>query len=175
MRGLFTLLAALLPAAIGLAGLLRGVDVFAALTDGARKGMELSARLLPTLAALLPAVYMLRASGAVEAAGALASPLLSRLGIPPETVGLLLLRPVSGSAALAYAIGLMERYGPDSLVGRTAAVMLGSTETTFYVLTVYFGAAGVRKTRHALPAALCADAAGFLAAAWCARMFWGLD
>ena len=175
LRTLPALFTAMLPALIGLVGLLRGTDVFSALTDGARRGMELTGRILPSLVALLPAVYMLRASGALEALEKLSAPLLVRLGIPAETVPLLLLRPLSGSAALAAGAELMARCGPDSPVGRTAAVMLGSTETTFYVLTVYFGAAGVRRTRHALPAALCADAAGFLAAAWCARLFWGVD
>lgn len=166
---------ALLPALIGLFAALRGVDVFSALTEGAERGVRTVARILPPLAALLPAVYMLRASGALAALEAWCAPALSRLGIPPETVPLLLLRPLSGSAALAVGAELMGEYGPDSLVGRTAAVMLGSTETTFYVLTVYFGAAGVKKTRHAPLAALCADAAGFLAAAWCARLLWGAD
>ena len=173
MKTLLSLTAALLPALIGLVGAARGVDVFSALTDGARRGLELMGRILPSLIALLPAVYMLRASGALEALGAVCAPLLRRLGIPAETVPLMLLRPFSGSAALAVGAELMARLGPDSLPGRTAAVMLGSTETTFYVLTVYFGAAGIKKTRHAAAAALCADAVGFLAAAWCVRLFWG--
>ena len=173
MRALPGLAAALLPALIGLVGALRGVDVFSALNDGARRGLELIGRILPSLIALLPAVYMLRASGALEAAGRLCAPVLERCGIPPETAPLLLIRPFSGSAALAVGAELMRTYGPDSLPGRTAAVMLGSTETTFYVITVYFGAAGVKKPRHAAAAALCADAAGFLAAAWCVRVFWG--
>lgn len=170
MRTLTALLPALLPGIVGLAAAARGVDVFAALTDGARRGLELMGRILPSLAVLLPAVYMLRASGALEAFTALCTPLLEHLGIPVETVPLMLLRPLSGSAALAAGGELMAAFGPDSAVGRTAAVMLGSTETTFYVLSVYFGAAGVKKIRHAAAAALCADAAGFLAAAWCVRL-----
>ena len=106
------------------------------------------------------------------AAGALA-PVLEALGIPPETVGLLLVRPVSGSAALGVGADLITTYGPDSLVGRTAAVMLGSTETTFYTIAVYFGAAGIVKTRYAVPAALCADLTGFLAASWAVRLLFG--
>ena len=97
-------------------------------------------------------------------------PLLTAVGIPAETIGLLLVRPVSGSAALGVGAELIETYGPDSLVGRTAAVMLGSTETTFYTIAVYFGAAKVGKTRYAVPAALCADIAGFLAASWAVRL-----
>ena len=84
---------------------------------------------------------------------------------------LLLIRPLSGSAALAVGAELMAAHGPDSLVGRTAAVMLGSTETTFYTVSVYFGACGVKKTRYAIPAALIADVVGFLAASWSVRMF----
>ena len=106
----------------------------------------------------------------MDALTGLLSPLLTRMGLPPETVPLMLLRPLSGSAALAAGGEIMAACGPDSPAGRTAAVMLGSTETTFYVLAVYFGAAGVRRTRHAVPAAVCADLAGFLAAAWCVRM-----
>ncbi len=170
MKSLLSLLPAALLAGAGLLGLGRKTDVFAALTRGAREGLVLLGRILPSLAVLLPAVYMLRASGAVDALTALLAPVLTRAGIPPETVPLMLLRPLSGSAALAAGSELMAAAGPDSPAGRTAAVMLGSTETTLYVLTVYFGAAGVRRSRHALPAALCADLAGFLAAAWFARL-----
>ena len=99
--------------------------------------------------------------------------MLGWLGIPPETVGLLLIRPVSGSAALGVGAELISTYGPDSTIGRTAAVMLGSTETTFYTIAVYFGAAGIVKTRYAVPAALCADLAGFTAAAWAVRVCFG--
>lgn len=116
------------------------------------------------------AVYMLRASGALELAAQALAPVLTALGIPPETVALLLVRPVSGSAALGVGAELIATYGPDSLIGRTAAVMLGSTETTFYTIAVYFGAAGIVKTRYAVPAALCADLAGFMAAAWAVRV-----
>ena len=147
------------------------VDVYSALVEGAGEGLGTMARIAPALVALLTAVYMLRASGALElAAGALA-PVLRLLGIPPETAPLLLVRPVSGSAALGVGAELIETYGPDSTVGRTAAVMLGSTETTFYTIAVYFGAAGVRRTRYAVPAALCADLAGFAAASWAVRLF----
>ena len=109
-------------------------------------------------------------SGALELAARALAPVLTALGIPPETVALLLVRPVSGSAALGVGAELIATYGPDSLIGRTAAVMLGSTETTFYTIAVYFGAAGIVKTRYAVPAALCADLAGFMAAAWAVRV-----
>ena len=124
------------------------VDVFSALTQGAGEGLTVVIRILPALAALLTAVYMLRASGAMDALAAVLSPVLGALGIPPETAALLLVRPVSGSGALAVGSQLMEQYGPDSAVGRTAAVMLGCSETTFYTVAVYFGAAGIRRTRY---------------------------
>ena len=147
-------------------GAVRGVDVYAALVKGAGTGLETLARIVPALVALMTAVAMLRASGALELlAGALA-PALERVGLPPELLPLMLVRPVSGSAALGVGAELISAYGPDSRLGRTAAVMLGSTETTFYTVSVYFGAAGVSRTRYAIPAALCADLTGFLAAAW---------
>lgn len=173
MNTVFALLPVLIMAGAGLFALLRGVDVFAALTDGASEGLKTVTRILPALICLLPVIYMLRASGAVDALARFLSPVLAALGLPAETVSLMLLRPLSGSGALAVGSELISAYGPDSLVGRTAAVMLGSSETTFYVVAVYFGAAGVKKTRHAVPAALCADLAGFLAAAWTTRLFWG--
>ena len=100
---------------------------------------------------------------------AAAGPVLEAVGIPRETAGLVLVRPLSGSGALAVGSELMARYGTESYIGRCAAVMLGCTETTFYTVAVYFGAAGIRRTRYAIPAALCADAVGFLAAAWTVR------
>ena len=174
MTGQLTaLVVPLLLAGVALYAAARRVDVYGGLVQGARDGVEVLLRIVPALVVLLPAVYMLRASGALDLlAGALA-PALEGLGVPPETVPLLLVRPVSGSAALGVGAELITAYGPDSLVGRTAAVMLGSTETTFYTIAVYFGAAGIVKTRYAVPAALCADLAGFLAAAWAVRVIFG--
>jgi spore maturation protein B len=151
----------------------RGTDVFSGLTAGARDGLKTVLSITPALITLLPCVYMLRASGAVDALCALLRPLLSKLGIPAETVPLMLIRPLSGSGALAVGSDIMKSGGPDSFAGRCAAVMLGSTETTFYVIAVYFGAAGIKNSRYAIPAALAADLAGFLAAAFFTRLFWG--
>ena len=174
MELLLNMTVPVLIAAVALYGMLRRVDVYDALIHGAADGLGVLLRIVPSLIALLTAVYMLRASGALAlAAGALA-PVLKALGIPPETVGLLLVRPVSGSAALGVGADLITTYGPDSLVGRTAAVMLGSTETTFYTIAVYFGAAGIVRTRYAVPAALCADLAGFLASSWAVRLLFGI-
>ena len=172
---LVTMLVPLIMAGVALYAMARRVDVYDALVQGAGEGLGVLLRIVPSLVALLTAVYMLRASGALELAAQALSPLLSALGIPPETVALLLVRPVSGSAALGVGAELITAYGPDSLVGRTAAVMLGSTETTFYTIAVYFGAVGISKTRYAIPAALCADLTGFLASAWAVRLFFGME
>lgn len=141
------------------------------LLQGAADGLRLMVDLIPALILLLCAVSMLRASGAVDAISRIFAPALGYLGIPPETALLVLIRPISGSAALAVGAEIMTHYGVDSTIGRTAAIMLGSTETTFYTISVYFGAAGIRKTRYAIPAALIADLTGFLVASWTARHF----
>ncbi len=148
----------------------RRVDVYAALTKGAEEGLTVLFRIVPSLVALLSAVHMFRASGAMEAFAEALSPALEALGIPAECAPLLLIRPISGSGALAVGTELMEAHGVDSLLGRTAAVMLGSSETTFYVIAVYFGAAGITKTRYAVPAALLADLAMFTASAAAVRL-----
>lgn len=139
------------------------------LLDGAAEGLKLLVSLVPTLILLLTSITMLRASGAVEWISKFLSPVFTFLGIPPQTAMLVLIRPFSGSAALAIGSELMMEYGADSLIGRTAAIMLGSTETTFYAISVYFGAAGIKKTRYTIPAALIADFTGFFMASLTAR------
>lgn len=163
----------LMLAFVALFGVSRRVDVYSALSRGAEEGLRILMRILPALVGLLTAVHMLRASGAMDLLENILRPVLIRLGIPPETAALLLIRPVSGSGALAIGSELMAAYGPDSYIGRVAAVMLGSTETTFYTIAVYFGSAGIRRTRYAIPAALAADLAGFMAAAFTVRLFFG--
>ncbi len=153
------------------AALAKRQDVYSALLEGGLDGLKLLVTIVPALVVLLTAVHMLRASGAIELLTKWLSPVAAAVGIPAETLPLVLLRPISGSAALAVGADLMAVHGPDSLIGRTAAVMLGSTETTFYTISVYFGAAGVKKTRYTIPAALIADVTGFLAASFCARYF----
>ena len=154
-----------------LAALHKKENAYDILTEGAREGFKMLLTIAPSLVVLLSAVGMLRESGAMETLSRLLSPALGFLGIPAETVLLLLVRPISGSAALAIGAELIAAQGPDSLIGRTAAVMLGSTETTFYTISVYFGSWGITKTRYAVPAALIADAVGFLAASWTVRLF----
>ena len=138
---------------------------------GGAEGLKLLLTLVPTLIMLLTAVTMLRESGAMEMLCTFLSPVFRFVGIPPETAMLVLIRPISGSAALAMGADLMTQYGVDSIVGRTAAVMLGSTETTFYTISVYFGAAGIKKTRYTLPAALFADFVGFFMASVSVQLF----
>ena len=152
------------------AALRKQENTYDLLLSGAEEGLKLLVRLIPTLILLLTAVTMLRASGAVEAISEFCAPVFSFFGIPPETAILVLIRPISGSAALAVGADLMANYGVDSTIGRTVAVMLGSTETTFYTISVYFGAAGIRKTRYTIPAALFADFIGFFMASLTVRL-----
>ena len=160
-------------AAVAVYGLWRRVNVYEALLAGVGEGFSVLLGIAPAMIVLLSAVAMLRSSGALDLMAQALAPALNAVGIPPETTALMLVRPLSGSGALGICSELIAAHGPDSLVGRTAAVMLGSTETTFYTIAVYFGAAGVSKTRYAIPAALCADLSGFLAAAFAVRLFFG--
>ena len=154
------------------AALRKKENAYDLMLDGAADGLKMLASILPALILLLTAVHMLKASGAVELLSGLLTPVFSLFGIPPETAMLVMIRPISGSAALAVGADLMTEYGVDSLVGRTAAVMLGSTETTFYTISVYFGAAGIKKTRYCIPAALFADFVGFFMASATVRWFY---
>lgn len=147
-------------------------NTYELLLSGGKEGLQLLVRLIPTLVMLLTAVTMLRSSGGMTLLGNLLAPVFRFFGIPEETALLVLIRPISGSAALAVGTELMASYGVDSVIGRTAAVMLGSTETTFYTISVYFGAAGIQKTRYTLPAALIADLTGFVVAAVTVRLFY---
>ncbi|MET0017109.1 nucleoside recognition domain-containing protein [Oscillibacter sp.] len=151
----------------------RRVDVYGALTAGAGEGLTVLLRIAPALVGLMTAVAMFRASGAMEWLSGLCAPLLEKVGIPADLTPLMLIRPISGSGALAVGSELMKTYGPDSYTGRVAAVMLGSTETTFYTIAVYFGAAGITRTRHTIPAALTADLVGFIGSALSVRIFFG--
>ena len=148
-------------------------NAYELMLQGAGEGLRLLVSIVPTLVLLLTAVTMLRASGAIELLTGWFAPVFRFVGIPPETAMLVLIRPISGSAAMAVAADLMTTYGVDSQIGRTAAVMLGSTETTFYTISVYFGAAGIRRTRYTVPAALIADFTGFFMAALTTRLFYG--
>ena len=137
-------------------GLIKKVNVFDAFLDGAKEGMRTAVGIMPALTALTLCVSALRASSA---------PLAEAAHIPPETLPLMLIRPVSGSGALAVLQGIFSSCGPDSAAGNVASVMMGSTETTFYTITVYFGSVGIKKTGCTVPAALTADLTGMIAAA----------
>ena len=145
-------------------------DAYGLLVTGAADGLKLLLSIVPTLVILLTAVTMLRSSGGIEHLSRWLSPVFRLFSIPPETAMLVLIRPFSGSAALAVGAELMATYGVDSQIGRTAAVMLGSTETTFYTVSVYFGAAGIHRTRYTIPAALIADLTGFVMSSLTVRL-----
>lgn len=154
-------------------GLYKRVDVFAEFAEGARENMKTCARLLPTLIALITAVGMFRASGAQELITSLVSGFFDRTGFPEECLPLALIRPVSGSGALAVYEALLEENGPDSFAGRVGSVMLGSTETTFYTLAVYYGAVKIKNTRHTLAASLAGDMTGFIVSVLTVNIFFG--
>lgn len=140
-------------------------DVYSLMVTGAAEGLQTIKTIAPSLIILLAVLGMFRASGAMDELTRLLTPVCRIVGIPPQTVPLIVIRPFSGSAGLAVGSEIIAAYGPDSEIGRIAAVMLGSTETTFYTISVYFGAAKIRRTRHTVIAALIADLVGFLAAA----------
>ncbi len=153
-------------------GLIKKVNVFSAFCDGATDALRVSLKILPSLIALLVAVTMFRSSGALDFLISLLSPVFSFLGIPNEIIPLSLLRPVSGSGSLALITDLLENYPPDSMIGRMASVIMGSTETTFYTIAVYFGAVGIKNIRHTLKAALLADLTGIIVGCAVCRFFW---
>ena len=160
-------------AALVLYGWVRGVRVYESLVEGARDGFQVAIRIIPYLVAILVLVGMFRASGALDVLIGLAAPLTGLIGIPAEALPMALLRPLSGSGAMGVASEAMTAYGPDSLIGYLVSTYQGSTETTFYVLAVYFGAVGVKDTRHAVPACLLADIAGILAATFIVNALFG--
>ncbi len=146
-------------------------DVYASLLSGAREGFSALLSIAPGLVLLLTAVSMLRASGFFVLSAKALSPVFRFFGMPPELAPLMLVRPVSGGAALAVGSEIMREHGADSYIGKSAAVMLGSTETTFYTISVYFGSTGIRDTRHTVLAALLADFTGFFMACLTTRLF----
>jgi spore maturation protein B len=159
---------------IVLTGFLRGVNVFDAFLRGARSGIGTAFRILPALVAIILSVGIFKASGALDMLTHMLSPLTGLIGLPGEVVPLALLRPISGSGALVIFNDILDTYGPDSLVGRIASVMEGSTETTFYTIAVYFGATSIRKMRHTLPASLTADIVGFIMSAAAVHLFFSM-
>lgn len=142
----------------------RKVPVYETFVDGAKDGFQTAVGIIPHLVGMLTAISMFRASGAMDALIGVVRPLFERIGVPSEVLPLGLLRPITGAGSLAYATDLIKQHGPDSMIARIASTIQGSTDTTLYVLTVYFGAIGIRKSRYALKVGLFSDAVGFFAA-----------
>ncbi|MBB6735817.1 spore maturation protein [Cohnella zeiphila] len=142
----------------------RKVPVYETFVDGAKDGFQTAIGIIPHLVGMMTAISMFRASGAMDAMLGLVRPLFERIGIPGEVLPLGMLRPITGAGSLAYATDLIKTHGPDSMIARIASTIQGSTDTTLYVLTVYFGAVGIRKSRYALKVGLFSDAVGFFAA-----------
>jgi spore maturation protein B len=157
---------------IPLIGMIRGLKVYDIFIDGAKEGFGVAVRIIPFLVGILVAIGMFRGSGAMDMLTDALRPAMRAAGFPAEVFPLAILRTLSGSGSLALTTDLVKRYGADSLTARIAATMYGSSETTFYVLAVYFGAVGIKRTRHAIPAALIGDVVAAIAAvAVCTWLF----
>ena len=177
MRDLIDLLSVfVLPAIIigfPVYGLLKKVPVYEEFVEGAKEGFEVAVKIIPYLVAILFAIGMFRASGALDFLVDGLRPVLSLIGFPPELIPMALVRPLTGSGSAGIVAEMIQQYGEDSLLVKMAATMFGSTETTFYVIAVYFGAVQVKKTRHAVPAGLTADIAAMIIAVWVVRWLFG--
>lgn len=147
-------------------GFLRGEPVYESFVKGAREGWQTALRILPYLIGMLVAIQVFQHSGALHRTIAFLRPLTTWLGFPEELLPLALMRPISGSGSLGLLTHVLETQGPDSLLGRLASTIMGSTETSLYVLTVYAGSVGIKRTRHTLAAALLADLAGYFGAVY---------
>lgn len=154
-------------------GFFKGVKVYEVFVEGAKEGFDVAIRIIPFLVAILMAIAMFRASGAMDYFVSLISPVTDLIGMPAEVLPAALMRPLSGSGTLGIITELINTHGPDSFIGKLASTIYGSTETTFYVLAVYFGSVAIKKTRHAVPAGLIADTAGILAAVFICRFMFG--
>lgn len=160
-------------AVIPLYGYLRGVKVHEAFIEGAEEGLKVALKIVPFIVAMLVALGIFRSSGAMDLLIRASGPVLRLLGVPPEVVPLVIARPLSGAASLGILGEILRTYGPDSFIGRVASTMQGSTDTTFYILSVYFGSVGIRRSRYGLAVGLAGDAAGFLASAAIVRALFG--
>ncbi|MGF7184999.1 spore maturation protein B [Desulfitispora alkaliphila] len=158
---------------IPLVGYLRGVKVYEAFVEGAEQGFTTAIKIIPFLVGMLVAISVFRASGAMDIVLAAFLPLMKLIGAPTEVLPLAIMRPLSGGAALGLTAELIQVYGPDSLIGRLASTIQGSTDTTFFVLTVYFGSVGIRRYRHALTVGLLGDLTGFLASIYIVMLVFG--
>jgi spore maturation protein B len=154
-------------------GLIKRVKVYEAFTEGAKEGFNNAVRIIPFLVAMLVAIGIFRASGAMELLSKAVAPVTEFIGMPPEILPMALMRPLSGSGAYGIMNDLMATHGADSLIGRMASVMAGSTDTTFYIIAVYFGSVGIHKIRYSMAAGLLSDLAGILAAVWISNLVFG--
>lgn len=147
-------------------GAVRKVKIYETFVEGAREGFTIGVRIIPYLVAMLVAIGIFRAGGAMDILTAVLAPLTDLIGMPAETLPMALMRPLSGSGALGVMSETFNAHGPDSLIGRMVSVMMGSGETTFYVLAVYFGSVGISRTRQAVPAGIIADVVSIVVSVW---------
>ncbi len=154
-------------------GIVKGVKIYEVFVEGAKEGFNIGVRIIPYLVAMLVAIGIFRAGGAMDMLTVIIGPVTSLIGMPAEALPMALMRPLSGSGALGVMSEIIKTYGADSLIGRMVSVMMGSGETTFYVLAVYFGSVAVSKTRHAVPAGIVADLVSILATVWIVNAMFG--
>lgn len=164
----------IIPGIIGfvvLFGIIRGVPIFDTFIKGAKEGINSTISILPPLLGLIVAITMFKESGALDIFTKAIEPLIIRIGLPREVIPLMMLRPISGSGAIAITDSIFKDFSPDSFVGKLASVMMGSTETTFYAIAIYFGSIGIKNTRHTVPAALIADITSYITALSLVKLF----
>jgi spore maturation protein B len=154
-------------------GLYKRVPVYENFVEGAKEGFQVAVRIIPYLVAILFAIAMFRASGAMDFLVRVLDPVLRPIGFPAEVLPMAIVRPLTGSGSAALVVDMINRYGEDSIFVKMAAVMFGSTETTFYVIAVYFGAVSIKKSRHAVAAGLTADISAMIIAVWLVRLLYG--
>ena len=154
-------------------GLFKKVPVFEAFVEGAKEGFNVAVRIIPYLVAILFAIGMFRASGAMDFMAGALRPILALVGFPSEVLPMAIVRPLTGAGSAGIVVDLINQFGEDSIFVKMAATMFGSTETTFYVIAIYFGAVNIKKTRHAVPAGLIADFSAMLIAVWVVRLLFG--
>lgn len=152
---------------------LRGVPLYETFVEGATEGFQTAVRILPFLVAMMVGIAIFRDSGALDFVMGMFMPLLDFLGVPKELVPLAVMRPLSGTGAMGLATEMLQSFGPDSFLGRVASTVIGSTDTTFYILTVYFGAVGIARVRYALWVGLIGDLAAFFLSLYFCRLFFG--
>ncbi len=154
-------------------GAIKKVKIYEAFVEGAKEGFNVGVRIIPYLVAMLVAIGIFRAGGAMELLSHLIAPITRLIGMPPEALPMALMRPLSGSGALGVMSEIFKAHGPDSLIGRMVSVMMGSGETTFYVLAVYFGSVSITKTRQAVPGGIVADVVAILMSVWLVNLIFG--